>query len=932
MKRWLMCLVLGSSVAHANLDLMQSSPSLNWHSIENQSVRLIYPDYLQAESIYIANLVEHYSQFVGQTYGIQQPKLFNLILRPEMALPNGYVTLAPRRSEWYASSIFFPYVGATEWYQTLSIHEYRHVNQFDYFNRNGTRYFYYFMGDMGEVVAVFLSLPSWYMEGDAVWAETKYTDAGRGRSPRFMARLKALVLSDRVPSYDEFLNGTYKTDLPNQYVYGYALISYATQKYGDDIWQRVIADVARFPNPFRLYSSFERVTGQSFEAFYGEAMFDLRQKWSADMPPGQEPVEYRDNVSPYKQGNKLYYIHQDLDSSPALMKEENGVSEKLTELVYSKDFMSMAYGPRHAVTTEFLPDARYAHKSSSDLLLINLKNGQKSKITSGQRLYNPSFNATENKIIATDFREDQSWNISEYDLQGNLLQTFSLPDMKVAEARYLDDEHAVAIVSTKTGYKSIVEVSLKDKKIGKTFLQGSRNLLYGIFVDGNRNLFFEAQYKGQNEIFRLGENGVARCTRSKLSSFTPSTDGKEVFYSEMDFYGTKIMSAPLAACESLPATELVDFNYLGNGPSDNYNKFPLQKFPEQLALYTKNADKYQPKPYGDLDRQLFIPHSWGFLLGRGGSLGVQTDNYLRTLSLGAGVGSSPEEKGSVVDFSFDFKKYYPLFSVQAEERKRNVKDFDTEDKTQWKEDTAGLLMVIPYQYKSGLYNFAVSLSGSGAYTNTKDYKFNEAELSGSNYFYKTSSSLTLAWSKDPNARSIQAPWAVAYLAKYDNAEQPSKSVLSSYRLFQTAILETRGFFKHDGFKLSYDQQKQGATGYRFLPEQENAAGYVFSRGYDYEDVPGYQKYSVNYTFPVSYDNFNIPQWYYLLRAYGNIFYDSTSVNGALENKTLNSYGAELLLESKILRFLPLTVGLRSVKRLLDNENRFEVFVGSSLGL
>jgi hypothetical protein len=932
MKRWWICLLLGTSVAHANLDLMQSSPSINWHSIENQSVRVIYPDALQGESVYIANLVAHYSQFVGKTYGISQPEPFNLIIRPEMALPNGYVTLAPRRSEWYASSIFFPYVGATEWYQTLAIHEYRHVNQFDYFNRNGTRYFYYFMGDMGEMIAAFLSLPSWYMEGDAVWAETKYTDAGRGRSPRFLARLKALVLSDHIPSYDEFLNGTYKTDLPNQYVYGYALISYATQKYGEDIWQKVIADVARFPNPFRFYKSFERVTGQSFEAFYGETMFDLRQKWSADMPPGQSPVDYRDQVSPYKQGDALYYIHSDLDSSPALMKEENGHTEKLAELAYSKDFMSIAYGTTKAVTTQFLPDARYAHKSSSDLILIDLKTGVKKQITSGQRLYNPSFNAAESKIIATDFREDQSWNLSEYDLYGKLIQTFALPEMKVAEARYLDNNRAVVIAASKTGYKSILEVDLKEQKVTKTYLPSTRNLLYGIFVDKNKDMFFEAQYKGQNEVFRLSAGGLARCTRSRLGAFTPSAENGEIYYSEMDFYGTKIASSPVAACEALPLTELVDFNYLSDGPSDNYNRFPLQKFPEQASLYQLNAGQYQPKSYGDFDRQLLIPHSWGFLLGRGGSLGVQTDNYLRTLSLGAGIGSSPEEKGSVIDFNFDIKKYYPLFSLHAEERKRSVTDFESEDKTKWTEDSAGLAMVLPYMYKSGLYNFTVSLTGAGAYTNTGNYRFNDSEIPGSHYFYKTSGAIAMAWSKDPNTRSIQAPWLIAYLAKYDNAEQPANSALSSYRLFQTVMIETRAFAKHDGFRFSYDQQKQGETGYKFLPEQESPSGYVFSRGYDYEDVPAYQKYSANYTFPVSYDNLNIPEWYYLVRTYGNLFFDSTFVNDTLENKTLNSYGAELLLESKVLRFLPLTIGLRSVQRLLDNESRTEVFVGSSLGL
>ncbi|MBO9665322.1 MAG: hypothetical protein J7501_00725, partial [Bdellovibrio sp.] len=150
-------LVLAGSSAMAARDLTQSSPSLKWHSISNDAVRVIYPEQMKPESIYIANLVEHYSHVVGQTYGIQKPLQFDLILRPEVAEPNGYVTLGPRRSEWFSSSTFFPLVGGTEWYQTLSIHEYRHVNQYDFYNRKAAEVLYWIMGDMGRQVAIFLA-------------------------------------------------------------------------------------------------------------------------------------------------------------------------------------------------------------------------------------------------------------------------------------------------------------------------------------------------------------------------------------------------------------------------------------------------------------------------------------------------------------------------------------------------------------------------------------------------------------------------------------------------------------------------------------------------------------------------------------------------------------------------------------------------------
>ncbi len=91
------------------LELTQSSPAVEWETISNDFVQLIYPKYLRKKSVYVANLIEHSSQVVGQTYGIQKPRTFPLVLRPEMAAPNGFVTLAPRRSEWFRNSTYNSY-------------------------------------------------------------------------------------------------------------------------------------------------------------------------------------------------------------------------------------------------------------------------------------------------------------------------------------------------------------------------------------------------------------------------------------------------------------------------------------------------------------------------------------------------------------------------------------------------------------------------------------------------------------------------------------------------------------------------------------------------------------------------------------------------------------------------------------------------------
>ena len=753
----LFLLAISAKVYAINIDLdfAQSSPSLKWHSIENDVVRVIYPDSMKSESVYIANLVEHYSHVVGKTYGIEKPRLINIIIRPEMGQSNAYVTLAPRRSEWFSSSTYFPFVSSSEWFQTLAIHEYRHVNQFDHFNQKATRVLYYIMGETGWQLAAGLSLPSWYLEGDAVWAETKYTDAGRGRSPRFTSRLKALVLSNQIPTFDQFLSRTYKTELPNQYVYGYALVSYATQKFGDDFWSKVTDQVAAFPYPLSFYVSFKEVSDQSFEDFYVEAMNDLRTKWSKDKSSDENWAEYREYSTPFKSGDSLYYVSRNLDNHAQIIKEVNGQKEIVLELPFNKELQIIDIQNDQLVYTEFLPDERYGQKGSSDLFLVNLISKKSKKLTNDKRIYNPRFNSSGNKIIATEFKEDQSWNLTEFDLNGNVLNQFPLKDGKIAEAFYLNDESAVVLINNKTGNKLIATVNLKTHEL-KELLPPSRNLLHSLYVDKNKNILFEAQYKGATEIFKLSsENTLTQCTSSKLGAYTPSSDGENLYVSIEDVNGSLIKSSPLNKCRELAQKEIVAFNYLGDNASDAYNKFPIQDFAEQNTLDTKDAEKYQPKEYGDFDSKLFIPHSWGFTIGRGTGLGFKSDNYLRTLSFSGMIGTDPEESTSFTELNFDIKKFYPIFRLQLENRNREVKDYTTEAKKEWEEKAIGLAAIIPYVKKYGLYNFTSSMTFETSYLDTRDYKLNEVETPGPNpYFLKTGAGAGLSFSEDLKARSI----------------------------------------------------------------------------------------------------------------------------------------------------------------------------------
>lgn len=933
MARWAwLCgfLIVGASGWAQSVDLDQSKPSHRWEKISNDFVEVIYPEVFREDSLYVANLIDHYSQVVGKTYLINKPLKFPLIIRVDVANPNGFVTLGPRRSEWYASSMFTPFVGSADWFQTLAIHEYRHVIQFDHFNDYAVKGLSYIMGDFGRQFAMFVSLPAWYLEGDAVWAETKYTDAGRGRSPRFLSRLKALVLSDSLPTYDQFLNGSYRTALPNHYVYGYVLVSYATQKFGEDVWQKVTRDVSKFPNPFRFYSSFKKVTGQSFEDFYNEAMSDLKTNWAKDTPQNNKQQFYRDVISPTQIGNSIYYVRRDLDSITAIIKETEGQEELVAQIAFAKEISWIHFGKSKAVFSQFVPDTRYGMVGFSELMIVDLKSGSVKTLLSDVRLYNASFNQTETKIIATEFTSEGQWVVAEFDLDGKRLQTVALSDIKIAQSTYLNDDTAVALINSKTGYKSLVTIDLKSKVLSKVHLPGSRNLLNALYVDSAGNVLFEAQYKGSTDIFRLGQTGeFSRCTNSPIGAFTPTSDGQTVLYSDESTNGTSIKKLSLAGCAAFDSSELIDFKYLGEGPSDHYNKFAPTSFENQEALYTDNQKGYSPKKHSDIGSDLLIPHTWGLMLGRGGSLGLATDNLLRTAGLEAGFGSDAEEGSSYSYVGISYKKYLPIFVLNYEGRSRRVDFYTSNDELAWREQSATLTMLLPFVKRHQVSTTTASLVGDFSYIDATDYKFNEVSVDQHQAFKRSGVQLNLNWSSDRAVRSLYSPWGLSYSIRYDDADEVSSETLDSYRVLQSASLRMPSYFNHDGFNFTYDKQNQksGNLVYRFLP-RATAITYAFSRGYGYQDVEIYEKLTGNYFFPLAYPDFNIPNWYYLRRAYANLFYDRTDVNSQVE---LVSYGGELLFESTFFRILPLTFGVRAGHRQLDNKNFAEAFLASTYG-
>lgn len=169
--------------------------NISWKHINTKAINVIFPEGNTAEAQRIANIINYVHNSAGTTVGIKRKHL-NLLLQTNQVTANGYVALAPFRSEFYATGFQnFNLLGSMGWIDGLSFHEYRHALQFANSRRGLTAFLSIVGGQQLWAFGALLAMPNWYMEGDAVQTETLFSGSGRGRTPYFFQEQRASSLT-----------------------------------------------------------------------------------------------------------------------------------------------------------------------------------------------------------------------------------------------------------------------------------------------------------------------------------------------------------------------------------------------------------------------------------------------------------------------------------------------------------------------------------------------------------------------------------------------------------------------------------------------------------------------------------------------------------------------------------------------------------------
>jgi len=388
-------LVTFSSTAQS---LGKHASDLHWKSIETENVKVIFPEGTNIQAQRIADVVEYIHNNKTISVGHKSKKI-DIVLQNQQTISNGFVTLSPYRSEFFAIS---PQdqssLGTPNWLDLLSMHEYRHALQYANAKRGLTNFFYIIAGQNGWAASMGFSIPSWYLEGDAVLSETLLSENGRGRNPYFFKEQRSLFLEDKIYSYQKAQNGSYKDIVPNIYPLGYMINNHIRNNYGIEKGKNILADAGSYKYVIYPFSSaMKNHTGLTTTKMYHKSALALQKRYKTETKTlnltKSKPITKKNTktitnytFAKYLNDGSIIAIKKSFKETPYLVKLKNGSEQKLTNIgIAAQEFLSVTNDK--ILWTEHSKDLRHENKNYSNIVSFDMKTKLKKQLSSKTRYF-----------------------------------------------------------------------------------------------------------------------------------------------------------------------------------------------------------------------------------------------------------------------------------------------------------------------------------------------------------------------------------------------------------------------------------------------------------------------------------------------------------------------------------------------------------------
>lgn len=887
-------------------------PSVKWKQVNTDTSRIIFPAGLDSPAMRTAAVVNALDRYTQQTIGNRRRKI-NIVLQPSTIIPNAYVALGPFRSEFQLTPPQNSFdLGSLPWIDNLAIHEYRHVQQYNNFNRGLSSVFRVLFGQEGQALANALTVPDWFFEGDAVYNETKVSKQGRGRLPYFFNDYRSLWQVQKNYSWMKLRNGSLRDFVPDHYKLGYMLTAYGYEKYGSSFWKNVSGDAASFKGLFYPWQkAVQKYSGISYRQFRNNALEYFRKQTldkvgllNTDAPDRGHFLSNQEY--PYfMSDDDIVYMETSYDRIPRFIIEKDGEPAKLRARDISIDNY-FSYRNGKIVYAAYRPDVRWGWRDYSELKLLDAATGKQRSLTKRTKYFSPDISEDGNTVVAVQVSEKGSSTLHLLNASnGNVERVIPNPArLFYTYPKFYKTQQVVSPVRNQDGKMSLAIIDLQTGN-NKFLLPFAWNVIGFPWVESD-TIYFTASagrtdrlYGWANDNFFLLDDDTAHET----GNYQLNTRNGRAVWTSFHENGFRMQRGRLAARRAIEnALQPNDRFGITSIETDTSNLLA------QLPPRSFNVNEY-PKSFG-----LFNFHSRRpYISDPDYSFSFVSQNVINTLQSELFFSYNRNEKYKQLGFSVLYGGLFPVLRLGVNytiDRRSAVSN--RPQLAFWDEAEARVGFYIPLNLTSGR-TFTNLSFGTDYVHNKRFFKGYFKDSFDNRSFGYLSNTINFTNQIQQARQHIYPRLAQTLLLNYRRAvtNLEGNQFLASGSFYLPGVFHNHNFVVQAAF-----QRRDTMRNISF------SNSFPFSRGYAEFNFHRMWKLGGNYHFPLAYPDWGFGNLVYFLRIRANVFYDFTRAydynNGVLVNGDFSSYGTEIFFDTKWWNQLPLSFGIR-YSRLLDRD-------------
>lgn len=979
-KRILFVLLFFTIGSRAQEVLNNNPPGLSWYKINTPNFRVLYPEGFEFQAQRMANTLEHIRQAEARTLGVSTKRI-SVILQNQNAISNGFVSLIPRRSEFYTMPPQnYNFTGTTEWLDQLASHEYRHVVQFDKANRGFNKLLYYAFGPATLAAMSVTAVPQWFWEGDAVVTETAFTSGGRGKIPNFGLVFRSNLLEGRAFNYHKQYLRSYKDNIPDHYVFGYHMVSYLRRRTGDPfIWEKVTKRAWGTPFiPFTFSNAIKKESGLYVTKLYNEMADELAREWREEVNALQLSAFETVPHNPRK-GYTNYFYPQVLDENRILaMKSGIGDIAQLVILENGKEKNSFIPGILNdagmlsavgdlVVWNEYGFDPRWRMRTYSVIKLYDVREKKLKFVTRKSRYAGAALSPDQQKIVTVETNTAYNTTLTVLDTAGSVLKQFANPQQAFySMPRWSADGKSIAVLKTTAAGRSVVVFDIDSGAEKELITASSENIGHPV-LHGDY-LFYNSPVSGIDNIYVLVLSTGERfqVTSSKYGAYNPalSADGETLYYNEQTRDGFDVVKMPVD-----PTTwrQIV----VKKDPKSFFQVITEQEGRPNL-FDSIPQQPYATRKYSKVSG-LFNPYSWGAYFNTGltqADIGISSQDILSTTTLKTGYLYDINERTGLWRVGMSYQGFFPILDVDVTFGTRELNEgLVAYDKIEtdtvrvienltynWQERNLEAGFRLPLITTNSRYHGNFTIGNYFGYTRVEDftnsitgegriitpelpyYWIRSVPGNGTlryNHFHMSAYRLL-----KQSRRDINSKWGQSFVLHGYGTPYGGDYKGSQFSFYTTLYFP--GLFKHHSFWGYWGYQK---TRIELLsrtstsnPFEDNGS-YIFRnqiplpRGLPISRFEDFYSMSGNYTFPVWYPDIAIGPLVNFQRIRANAFVDygfgSSPSRATPISRTYLSVGGEVRLDLNVMRLLnQFNIGFRYSYGIQPSATRFEFLLGT----